>query len=106
MGKTRRDKEKNTTVREELKITPITTRVEVKQLNSYGHVKRMSKDRLPRKCMEARMEGSRTRGRPRKIWMDRVKELGRKRGKILKEINATIPNRKAWRTFVESDPTP
>ena len=106
VGKTRRDRERNTTVREELKITPITTRVEVKQLKWYGHVKRMSKDRLPRKCMEARMEGSRTRGRPRKTWMDRVEEIGRKRGKNLKEMNGTTSDRKAWRTFVESDPTP
>ena len=38
--------------------------------------------------------------------MDRVEEIGRKRGKNLKEMNGTTSDRKAWRTFVESDPTP
>ena len=54
VGKTRRDCERNTSIREELGVKAITNRLECKQLKWYGHVKRMSKKRIQRKCMEAR----------------------------------------------------
>ena len=39
----RRDLERNTKIREELKVKPITESIETKQLKWYGHVKRMGK---------------------------------------------------------------
>ena len=56
-NKTRRDLERNTKIRDDLGLTPITTQVETKQLKWYGHVKRMPKDRIPRKVWEARVDG-------------------------------------------------
>ena len=77
-----------------------------KEEEIVAEMKKYKLDILGISEMEVRMEGSRTRGRPRKTWMDRVEEIGRKRGKNLKEMNGTTSDRKAWRTFVESDPTP
>ena len=48
-GKTRRDLERNIKIREDLNVKPITTDLEVKQLKWYGHMKRMGKERLPRR---------------------------------------------------------
>jgi hypothetical protein len=35
----------------------------------------------PRQILEARIEGKRGRGRPRKVWMDDMKEAAGRRGK-------------------------
>ena len=106
VGKTRRDCERNTSIREELGVKAITNRLECKQLKWYGHVKRMSKERIPRKCMEARTGEKRGRGRPRKTWMRRIEELGQKRGKAMVDMNKATLNRKEWRSLAETDPTP
>ena len=47
--KTRRDHERNSKIREELGVRQITTELEEKQLKWYGHMKRMGKERLPKK---------------------------------------------------------
>ena len=64
-NKTRKDRERNTNIREQLNIKPITQIIENKQLKWYGHIKRMEKQRIPRKVKETRMEEKRRRGRPR-----------------------------------------
>ena len=44
------------------------------RLRSLGHVVRMHDERLSKMIMNARMEGRRRRGRPRRRWMDDVQE--------------------------------
>jgi hypothetical protein len=46
----------------------------------------MAEDRKPRKILEARIEGKRGRSRPRKVWMDDIKEEAGKRGKTIQEL--------------------
>ena len=104
-NKTRRDLERNTKIREELKVKPIIESIETKQLKWYGHVKRMGKERIPRKCLEVRMEGKRSRGRPRTSWMENINNHVRKRNKTLKEADKLTADRKEWRKFSEG-PTP
>jgi hypothetical protein len=45
---------------------------EKKRLERYGHVKRMSDERIPKLVMEWIPLERRKRGRPRKIWMEGV----------------------------------
>lgn len=104
--KTKRDLVRNTKIREDLKMKPILEDIETKQLKWYGHVKRMSKERIPRKCFEARMEGHRARGRPRTSWIENIISAGRKRNKTLIDMNKLVANRKEWKKFTESHPTP
>ena len=105
-NKTRKDRERNTNIREQLNIKPITQIIENKQLKWYGHIKRMEKQRIPRKVMETRMEEKRTRGRPRVTWMETIEKAGKRRGKTIKELNKLTTNRKEWRKFAENPPTP
>jgi hypothetical protein len=46
--------------------------VEKKRLQCYGHVKRMSAERIPKLIIEWILEERRKRGRPRKTWMEGV----------------------------------
>ena len=105
-NKTRRDLERNVKIREDLGTTSITTQIESKQLKWYGHVKRMHKDRIPRKVWEARVEGKRSRGRPRATWLQNIERAGKKRNKNLVEMNGLLTDRKKWKHFTEIDPTP
>ena len=52
--KTRRDHERSSKIREELGVRQITIELEDKQLKWYGHMKRMGKEKLPRKIWEAK----------------------------------------------------
>jgi hypothetical protein len=47
--------------------------IEKKRLQWYGHVKRMSEERIPKLIVEWIPLERRKRGRPRKTWMERVK---------------------------------
>jgi hypothetical protein len=59
LGKTRRDKCRNATVREQLKQESLIDGIERRELRWYGQVVRMVEDRKPRQILEARIEGKR-----------------------------------------------
>ena len=64
----------------------------------------MAEDRKPRQILEARIEGKRGRGRPRKVWMDDIKEAAGRRGKTIQEARSIAMTRKDFRRWTE-DPT-
>ena len=64
----------------------------------------MAEDRKPRQILEARIEGKRGRGRPRKVWMDDIKEAAGRRGKTIQEARSMAMTRKDFRRWTE-DPT-
>ena len=45
------------------------------RLRWYGHVLRKDDDDWVKKCMEYEVEGSRPRGRPKRIWKEVVKHV-------------------------------
>ncbi|PSN46627.1 hypothetical protein C0J52_16829 [Blattella germanica] len=77
MGKTRRDRIRNDRIRESLKQESVEQKLEKRQLKWFGHVVRMDERRKPKQIMEARVEGTRTRGRSRKGYMDRIEDIAR-----------------------------
>ena len=50
----------------------ITTVIISCRLRWYGHVVRKSKEYWVKKCMEYKVEGRRTVGRPRRTWLENV----------------------------------
>lgn len=48
--------------------------IETKRLRWYGHVQRMEEDRWPQKILKWKPPQRRKRGRPRRTWIDGVKE--------------------------------
>lgn len=81
--KTRRDKLRNETIRNQLQVAPLIKKIEKGQLRWLGHLERMDERRIAKKRWSWRPEGRRSLGRPRKRWMDGVEE-------ILRENN--LPN--------------
>jgi hypothetical protein len=64
----------------------------------------MAEDRKPRQILEAKIEGRRGRGRPRKVWMDDINESAGRRGKTIQEARSMAMTRKDFRRWTE-DPT-
>jgi hypothetical protein len=95
---------RNATVREQLKQESLIDGIETRMLRWYGHLVRMEEDRKPRQILEARIEGKRGRGKPRKVWMDDIKEAAGRRGKTIQEARSMAMTRKDLRRWTE-DPT-
>jgi hypothetical protein len=100
VGKTRRDRVRNATVREELQQTSAVETVEERQLRWYGHVIRMGEERKTRQVLEARPQGARRRGRPRKEWENRIGELAMERGLDGRQLRTLARNREAYRSWL------
>ena len=102
INKTRKDRIRNTQVREETGRRSVTEYIEEKQLKWYGHVKRMGMERIVRKSIEAKEWGKRTRGRPRVTWIDNIEKYGKERGKTLRELEKTTRDREKWKKLAEA----
>lgn len=103
-GKTKWDRIKNEDIRKITKQEPIMERINKKQLNWYGHIVRMKPDRIARKLMEAGNINKKRRGRPRRKWIDQIRELGTQREKTLEEMRGMAKSRRQWKEFVQGGP--
>ena len=53
---------------------PIVQKIDEQVLRWFGHVERMSNERIVKQVYESEYSGRRARGRPRRVWLDNVKE--------------------------------
>ena len=60
-------------------------------LRWFGHVERMERDRILKRVYVGEHAGSRSVGRPRKRWIDTVKECLRKRGLDVRQAKQNGP---------------
>ena len=94
---TKWDRVRNVTIREELKQKHL-----VEQIR---HVIRMGEERKPRQILGAGPIGKRGRGRPRKTWEDVIEELGRQKGKTVREMDKLAKDRKGCSRWTEDPDT-
>lgn len=88
------EKIRNTTIRQEMGVnSTLLDFVSYKQLEWYGHVRRMPETRLPRQILEWIPPGRGKRGRPRKTWMDDIRSGMKERGLEERDWEA----REEWR---------
>ena len=66
----------------------------------FGHVERMEGERLQFTALRGHMEGKRSRGRQKKIWMDNVREDLKEKNIDLTRIGKATRNREVWRGLV------
>ena len=65
---------------DELKVESIEVTIQWGQLRWLGHITRTGEKRLARNVYEAKEDGERKRGKPRKRWMEEVKKAYEARG--------------------------
>ena len=74
-GITRRDRRRNVDVLKELDIEKDIVQVlQTRRLTYFGHVNRMQAERYPHVLLHGYTHGHRRKGRPKKKWIDNVRE--------------------------------
>ena len=74
MGVTRKDKIRNEYIRSTVKVEQLEMKMREGRLRWYRHVMRRDQEYVGRKMMEMEVPGKRKRGRPKRRFLDVVKE--------------------------------
>ena len=99
-GKTKKDHIKNEDIWREANVEPMTTFLRKKRLRWYGHVLRKEGEDTTKKMLNMQVQGKRIRGRPKKRWLDNIRE-------DMKEYNMTedmAQDRSVWRMKTKPGP--
>ena len=72
-------------------------------LRWFGHVERMGEERLARRVYDSDVRGLRGRGRPRKCWIDGVREVLERKGLDIQEARVCVQDRSEWRSVCRGD---
>ena len=77
----RMDKVPNARIRQLCRVTKgVVEKVDEGVLQCFGHVERIKNDRIAKRVYVGECGGSHSLGRPRKSWIDTVKDCLKKRG--------------------------
>ena len=96
MGVKRKDKIRNKYIRGTVKVERLGMKMREGRLRWYGHVIRGDKEYVGRKMIEMELPGKRKRGRPKRRFLDVVKE-------DMGEVGAKetdVEDRKVWRMII------
>ena len=96
MGVTKKDKIRNEYIRSTVKVERLEMKMREGRLRWYGHVMRRDQEYVGRKMIEMELPGKRKRGRPKKRFLDVVKE-------DMGEVGAKetdVKNRTVWRMMI------
>ena len=72
-------------------------------LRWFGYVERMERDRIALRVYVGECAGSRSVVRPRKRWIDTVKECLRKIGLDVRQARRMVQDRSEWRGIVRGN---
>ena len=74
VNKTRRDKIRNSVIREMVGTTDVMHHIEHQRIKWFGHLMRLPTQHPAQRAYIMKFNGNKARGRPRKTWSDGVKE--------------------------------
>ena len=94
VNKTRKDRMRNQTIRSTLQLEPLSSYTEWNQLQWYGHMVRMSENRLLRKAWECKPVGRWGKRCPRSTWNENVMAALEERN-----IDGRAADRNRWRSL-------
>ena len=80
------DKIRNERIMGTTKIGEISKNVQERKLKWYGHVMRREELRIGRRALEIKVQGRRKRGRPKRRWLDRVRDDIKDKGLSAEEV--------------------
>ena len=96
LGVTTKDKIRNEFIRDTVKVEWLGMKMREGRLRWYGHVMRRDQEYVSRKMMEMELPGKRKRRRPKRRFLDIMKEDMGKVG--AKEMD--VENRTGWRKMI------
>jgi len=72
-GITKKNKRRNVDILKELLIEKdIVDLLQARKLTYFGHMNRMGNERFPKMLLHGHTHGHRSRGRPKKKWLDNI----------------------------------
>ena len=96
MGVTRKSKIRNEYIKSTIKVEQLGMKMREGRLRWYGHVMSRDREYVGRRVMEMELLGKRKRGRPKRKFLDVVKE-------DMGEVGAKetdVEDRKVWRMMI------
>jgi hypothetical protein len=101
IGISRLQRIRNEVIRKHLgQETSLVHRIQERRLKWFGHVSRMSQERLPYVALHTKIHGQRIRGRPRRRWIDTISQDLEQKGLSMNEVAILMPDRNAWRKVI------
>ena len=100
VGKTKRDRIRNTLIRDQTKTKEIKTKIQTNQLRWFGHVNRMDDNRIAKSVYHAKTQGKRPKGRPRRKWDEEIEEALWEKNLTFIEGSRKCRDRVAWRRII------
>ena len=97
MGVTRKDKARNKYIRSTVKVEQLGMKMREGRLRWYGHVMRRDQEYVGRRVMEMELPEKRKRGRPKRRFLDVVKDDMRE---LVDARQTDIENRTVWRKMI------
>ena len=91
---TRRDRFKNDTIRTLIGTEPLQEYINRQQIKWFGHIIRMMPNETPSIAYTSKHSGRRARGRPRKRWIDGIKEILNTRNMTVTEATQLAHHRR------------
>ena len=105
LGITRRDRWRNQDVRSQLDLArDVVQEIQQRRLAYFGHVCRMSGHRIPNIALYGRVHGTRPVGRPRRKWMDGIRDDCSELGLSTYEVVEATQDRTTWRSVMKELP--
>ncbi|XP_068201675.1 uncharacterized protein [Palaemon carinicauda] len=83
---TRRAKIRNEVIRGTTGVRKLSDKIQESRLRWYGHAMRRDEHYIGRRVMEMEVQGARRRGRPKRRWMDCIKDDLRSKGLTSDEV--------------------
>ena len=97
-GVTRRDRIRNEVVRGTKKVRAISDKIQESRLRWFGNVMRRDEQYVGRRVMKMDIHGGRRRGRPKRRWMDCIKDDLKSKGLTGDEVW----DRNRWKTLARN----
>ena len=98
-GLRRIDRIPNVEIRRCGKNVSVSQRIDQGVLRWFRHVERMGNERMAKRVYESNVRGVTRRERPRKCWMDGVKEVLARKGLNIQEAKVSVQDKNEWRSI-------
>jgi len=101
-GVTRRDRIRNKEVCDRIGLLQdVANRIHQRRMQYFGHVQRMDHTRYPKLALHGYVDGTRRQGRPKKRWIDMVKDYCKQHDIGIHQATEMTQHRSAWRSLVK-----
>ncbi|CAM1303942.1 Uncharacterised protein r2_g1384 [Pycnogonum litorale] len=102
-GLTMLDRVRSSEIRETLQVEPLLLQIERSQLRYYGHVIRMSSDRIANRVLKTNPTGRRPRSRPRMRLSNYIRSLVQSRLGICPDVLSEVASERGhWRELLRT----